>query len=96
LNNDFDYLAKSLNLNTIQLDNHEIAEFIKINNLDPKKVIIIVDGEQETKINLTGYNTIKLWKYYGDMSFDDLILYNINELSKLAKTKEVTPLSTIS
>ncbi len=96
LNNDFDYLTKSLNLNTIQLDNHEIAEFIKINNLDPKKVIIIVDGEQGTKINLSGYNTIKLWKYYGDMSFDDLILYNINELSKWAKVKEVTDLSNIT
>lgn len=96
LNNDFDYLTKSLNLNTIQLDNHEIAEFIKINNLDPKKVIIIVDGEQGTKINIAGYNTINLWKYYGDMSFDDLILWNINELSKWAKTKEVTELSNIT
>ena len=96
LNNDFDYLTKSLNLNTIELDNHEVAEFIKINNLDPKKVIIIVDGEQGTKINLSGYNTIKLWKYYGDMSFDDLILYNINELSKWAKAKEVPDLSNIT
>lgn len=85
LNNDFDYLTKSLNLNTIMLDNHELSEFIKLNNLDPKKVIIIVDGETETKIDLSGYNTVKLWKYYGDMSFDDLILYNVKELSKWAK-----------
>ena len=96
LNNDFDYLTKSLNLNTIQLDNHEIAEFIKVNNLDPKKVIIIVDGEQGTKIDLSSYNTIKLWKYYGDMSFDDLILWNVQELSKWAKTKEVTTSSNIT
>jgi ABC-type Zn uptake system ZnuABC Zn-binding protein ZnuA len=96
LNNDFDYLTKSLNLNTIVLDNHEIAEFIKINNLDSKKVIIIVDGEKGTQINLSGYNTIKLWRYYGDMSFDDLILYNINELSKWSKTKETTTLINIS
>ena len=96
LNNDFDYLTKALNLNTIQLDNHEIAEFIKVNNLDPKKIIIIVDGEQGTKIDLSVYNTIKLWKYYGDMSFDDLILYNVEQLSKWAKTKEVTPLSNIA
>ncbi len=95
LNNDFDYLTKSLNLNTIHLDNHEIAEFIKINNLDPKKIIIIVDGEQGTKINLSGYNTIKLWRYYGDMSFDDLILYNVKELSKWAKQKETTTSSNI-
>ena len=88
LNNDFDYLTKSLNLNTIQLDNHEISEFIKINNLDSKKIIFIVDGEQGTKIDLSGYNTIKLWKYYGDMSFDELILYNVGELSKWAKPKE--------
>ncbi len=90
LNNDFDYLAKSLNLNTIQLDNHEIADFIKINNLDPKKVIVIVDGDTGTQLNLSGYNTVKLWKYYGDMSFDDLILYNIKELAKLAPQKEST------
>jgi len=93
LNNDFDYLTKSLNLNTIQLDNHQIAEFIKVNNLDSKKIIVIVDGEQGTKIDLTGYNTIKLWKYYGDMSFDDLILYNVDELSKWAKTKDVPTLN---
>ncbi|RII32482.1 ABC transporter substrate-binding protein [Clostridium chromiireducens] len=96
LNNDFDYLTKSLNLNTIQLDNHEIAEFIKINNLDPKKVIIIVDGENGTKLDLSAYNTIKLWKYYGDMSFDDLILYNVKELSKWAKAKETTSVTTTS
>ncbi|EHI97547.1 ABC-type metal ion transporter, periplasmic subunit [Clostridium sp. DL-VIII] len=87
LNNDFDYLTKSLNLNTIQLDNHEIGEFIKINNLDPKKVIIIVDGEAGTKLDLSGYNTVKLWKYYGEYSFDDLILYNVQELAKLAPEK---------
>lgn len=95
LNNDFDYLTKSLNLNTIELDDHEIAEFIKLNNLDPKKVIIIVDGEKGTKINLSGYNTIKLWDYYGDMSFDDLILYNVEELSKWAKEKGATTSSNI-
>jgi ABC-type Zn uptake system ZnuABC Zn-binding protein ZnuA len=85
LNNDFDYLTKALNLSTIQLDNHQIAEFIKINNLDPKKIIMIVDGAEGTKLDLSGYNTIKLWKYYGNMSFDDLILWNVEELSKWAK-----------
>ncbi len=88
LNNDFDYLTKSLSLNTIQLDNHEMGEFIKINNLDPKKVIIIVDGEAGTKLDLSGYNTVKLWKYYGENSFDDLILYNVQELAKLAPEKD--------
>ena len=85
LNHDFDYLTKSLNLNVKELNNHELGEFIKSNNLDTKKVIVIVDGEQDPKINLSGYNTIKLWKYYGDWSFDDLILYNIDELAKWAK-----------
>lgn len=85
LNHDFDYLTKSLNLNVKELNNHELGEFVKSNNLDTKKVIVIVDGEQDPKINLSGYNTIKLWKYYGDWSFDDLILYNIDELAKWAK-----------
>lgn len=87
LNNDFDYFTKALNLNTINLNNNEIEEFIKVNKLDPKKIIFIVDGEQGSRINLSGYNTVNLWKYYGDMSFDDLILYNINELSKWAEIK---------
>lgn len=82
LNNNFDYLTKSLNLNTIRLDDHEISEFIKNKNLDPKKVIIIEDGEEESKIDLEQYSTVKLWKYYGDMSFDDLILYNIDQIFK--------------
>lgn len=85
LNHDFDYLTKSLNLNVKELNNHELGEFIKSNNLDSKKVIVMVDGEQDPKINLSGYNTIKLWKYYGDWSFDDLILYNVDELAKWAK-----------
>lgn len=95
LNNDFDYLTKSLNLNTIQLDNHEISEFIKLNNLDVKKVIFIVDGEQGTKLDLSAYNTVKLWKYYGDMSFDELIMYNVQELSKWAQTKETKTSSNV-
>lgn len=82
LNNNFDYLTKSLNLNVVKLDDHEISEFIKINNLDSKKVIIIEDGEEESKMDLSEYSTVKLWKYYGKMSFDELILYNIDEIAK--------------
>ena len=51
MNNDFDYLAKSLNLNTIQLDNHEIADFIKINNLDPNKAFILGTIVTNNEIN---------------------------------------------
>ena len=89
LNNDFDYLTKSLNLNTIQLDNHEMSDFIKINNLDPKKVIIIVDGGVDQKLDFTGYNTVSLWKYDGNTAFDDLILWNVQELAKWAPEKEI-------
>lgn len=83
LNNNFDYLTKSLNLNAMKLDNHEVSEFIKINNLDPKKVIIVEDGEEESKMDLSEYSTVKLWKYYGNMSFDELILYNVDQISKI-------------
>lgn len=85
LNNNFDYLNKSLNLNVMKLDNHEVSEFIKINNLDPKKVIIIEDGEEESKMDLSEYSTVKLWKYYGNMSFDELILYNVDQISKIVE-----------
>lgn len=85
LNNNFDYLTKSLNLNAMKLDNHEVSEFIKINNLDPKKVIIVEDGEEESKMDLSEYSTVKLWKYYGNMSFDELILYNVDQISKIVE-----------
>ena len=31
------------------------------------------------------YKNVELWKYYGNMSFDDLILYNIKELSNIVE-----------
>lgn len=85
LDGGFEYLTKSLGLNTVKLDNHEISEFMKLNNLDVSKTIIIDDGEHPSVIDLSKYYTVKLWKYYGDMSFDDLILYNINELCSFVK-----------
>lgn len=85
LNNNFDYFTKSLNLNVMKLDDREISEFIKINNLDPEKVIIIEDGEEESKIDLSECSTVKLWKYYGKMSFDELILYNIDQIYKIVE-----------
>lgn len=85
LDGGFEYIIKSLGLNTIKLDNHELTEFMKLNNLDPFKTIIIDDGEKPSTLDLSKYNTVKLWKYYGDMSFDDLIIYNINELCSQVK-----------
>lgn len=85
LSNDFDYLLKDLGLNIVKLDNHELSEFIKINNLDINKVVVIEDGEKPSGLDLSPYYSVKLWKYYGKMSFDDLIEYNVNELSKFAK-----------
>ena len=78
-------LGKSLGLNTIKLDNHELSEFMKLNNLDSAKTIIIDDGENPSTLDLSKYNTVRLWKYYGEMSFDDLIEYNVNEICKFAK-----------
>ena len=85
LSNDFDYLLKDLGLNTLKLDNHELSEFIKLNNLDINKVVIVDDGENPSNIDLSPYYSVKLWKYYGQMSFDDLIEYNVNEICKFAK-----------
>lgn len=103
LDNRFDYIAKSLNLNTIRLQNDDINDLVKKNNLDPEKVVIIQDGDDLVDINTLidldpektesselnpkaeYYKTVELWKYYGDMSFDDLILYNIKELSNIVE-----------
>ena len=87
LNNNFDYLVKYLNLNVVQLDDREISEFLKEKGLDGNKVIVIDDGEEKSNIDLTQYLTVDLWKYYGDMSFDDLIIYNIQELIKAVDYK---------
>lgn len=89
LDGGFEYITKSLGLSTIKLDNHEISEFIKLNNLDLTKTIIIDDGEKPSTLDLSKYKTVKLWKYYGDMSFDDLIIYNINELCKQVEDEVV-------
>ena len=89
LDGGFDYLTKSLGLDTLRLDNHEISEFMKLNNLNVNKTIIIVDGEHLPNMDLSKYYTVKLWKYYGDMSFDDLIMYNVNELCNLVKEEQV-------
>lgn len=85
LSSDFDYLLKGLGLNILRLDNHELSEFIKINNLDINKLVVVVDGEKTCDFDLSPYYSTKLWKYYGKMSFDELIEYNINELCKFAK-----------
>lgn len=85
LSNDFDYLLKDLGLNFVKLDNHELSEFIKINKFDINKIVIVEDGEKLSGLDLSPYFSVKLWKYYGKMSFDDLIEYNINELSKIVK-----------
>jgi len=85
LDGGFEYITKSLGLNTIKLDNHELSEFIKLNNMDLSKTIIIDDGENPSNLDLSKYNIVRLWKYYGDMSFEDLIIYNVDELCKQVK-----------
>ncbi|WP_294403588.1 metal ABC transporter solute-binding protein, Zn/Mn family [uncultured Clostridium sp.] len=89
LSSDFDYLLKGLGLNTLRVDNRELGEFIKINNLDINKVVVVDDGEKPSDLDLSPYYSVKLWKYYGKMSFDDLIEYNVNELCKFAKEEIV-------
>ncbi|WP_252231373.1 zinc ABC transporter substrate-binding protein [Clostridium sp. ZBS15] len=83
LNDNFDYLTKDLGLHVVKLNNYEISEFIKVNNLDEKKLVILKDGTEETNMDLSKYKVVNLWKYYGNMSFDELILYNIKVLTDL-------------
>jgi len=103
LDNRFDYILKSLNLNYMKIDDSNINALVEKNNLDPEKTILIQDGEDlvdlDTTIDINSeelnddniiskdkkYKTVELWKYYGSMSFDELIVYNIDELSKFAK-----------
>lgn len=83
LNDNFDYLTKDLGLNVVKLNNYEISEFIKVNKLDEKKLIVLKDGTEQANMDLSKYKVINLWKYYGNMSFDELILYNVKVLTDL-------------
>ncbi|NFN16778.1 ABC transporter substrate-binding protein [Clostridium botulinum] len=83
LNDNFDYLTKDLGLHVVKLNNYEISEFIKVNNLDEKKLVVLKDGTEQTNMDLSKYKVVNLWKYYGNMSFDELILYNIKVLTDL-------------
>lgn len=89
LSNDFDYLLKGIGLNTLKLDNHQLNDFIKINNLDVNKLVIVEDGENLSGLDLSPYYSVKLWRYYGNMSFDELIEYNLGELSKFVKDNSI-------
>lgn len=106
----FDYILDDLNINYLNLNDEYIDKFIVKNNLDPEKVILIQDGEdkknidawisddydeEDTQDKFTDYKTVDLWKYYGKMPFDDLIVYNVNEISKIAlNEKENSQLNT--
>ena len=92
--NRFDYILESLNANYANLENEYIDVYIEKNKLDPKKVVIVQDGEElkdldywtlDPHYELDDYNIIELWKYYGDMSYDELILYNIDQFNKIEK-----------
>ena len=52
--------------------------------------LIDLDSEETESLELNQkpkyYKTVELWKYYGDMSFSDLILYNIKELDNSNNT----------
>ena len=98
----FDYLLDDLNVNYLNLNDEYIDKFIDENNLDPTKVILIQDGEEKKNIDawisddddenledkFVDYKTVELWKYYGNMSFDELIIYNVNEISKTALSEK--------
>ena len=99
----FNYLLDDLGINYMNLNNEYINEFVKKNNLNADKIIIIMDGEEEIDLNEwikndenkssisimpEDYKTVKLWKYYGDMGFNELILYNVNEISKIALSEK--------
>lgn len=83
LDDSLDYLYKSLNISIFKLDNKTIEDVIKENGLDPSKVILLKDSSTE-KISTT-YPVIELDKYNSNMSFEDLIMNNLNKIYNFSK-----------
>ncbi|WP_244833658.1 zinc ABC transporter substrate-binding protein [Clostridium sp. BJN0001] len=79
----FQYFTNSIGIKTVKIQDDNIKQTIEDNKLDYKKVIVIDDGDEPSKVDLQDYWYVKLWKYYGDYSFERLIEYNMNEISKV-------------
>lgn len=79
----FQYLTNSLGMKTATIKDKNIKQTIEDNNLDYKKTIVIDDGDEPSSVDLQDYWYVELWKYYGDYSFERLMEYNTNEISKI-------------
>ena len=60
----------------------DLNEWIDNHNLNNNK------EESSLEVTPDDYKIIKLWKYYGDMGFNELILYNVNEISHFALSEK--------
>jgi len=86
LDDNLDYFYRGLGINPIKLADKQIGDIITENKLDPTKVIVLKDNE--TLFNEEGYKVIKLTRYDGNVSTDELILRNYKAVYEIIEIKD--------
>lgn len=72
-----DYFYRNIGISPIKLNGKSINEVIKENNIDPTKVVVIMD--KDSVFEESGYNTIKLQGYSGADSAKEVLLSNYSK-----------------
>lgn len=82
----FEYLFKSLGLDIKVLDkNQSVNDYIKSNNLKEDSVIYIRNELNKDNKNKGNYKVINLKTFDNNMSYEELISYNIKQINNYKK-----------
>ncbi|MGL4108911.1 metal ABC transporter substrate-binding protein [Clostridium sp. LP20] len=79
LDDNMDYFYRAIGISPIKLTKDKpLTEIVKINKLDPNKVIILKD--KETEFTIEGYRIINLERYNEDISAGELLIRNYTSI----------------
>ena len=78
IDNKLNYFYNYIDLNVNNINEDEVEEYIRKNNIDRDDVVILKDINTES--HLTGYNIINLYSYSTGWSVSELIIHNYKEI----------------
>ncbi|MGG7176863.1 metal ABC transporter substrate-binding protein [Clostridium paraputrificum] len=79
LDDNMDYFYRAIGISPIKVTKDKpLTEIVKINKLDPNKVIILKD--KETEFTIEGYRIINLERYNEDISAGELLIRNYTSI----------------
>ena len=78
IDNKLNYFYNYIDLNVNNINEDEVEEYIRKNNIDRDDVVILKDINTESL--LTGYNIINLYSYSTGWSVSELIIHNYKEI----------------